>query len=62
MKKYLSNTHFHLTLTFQSTIRFHLYREKSANPPDSRDSSEKPMHPAQVCLPHGAEPVYEDPQ
>lgn len=56
------HTPIHLTLTFQSTIRFHLYREKSANPPDSRDSSEKPMRHAQVCLPYGAEPMYEDPQ
>ena len=62
MKKYLSNTHFQVNLTFQSLIQFHLCRGKSANPPDSRDSSEKPMHPAQVCLPYKTKSVYEDPQ
>ena len=62
MKKYLSNTHFQVTLTFQSTIRFHLYREKSAYPSEPQDPPEKSGSHAQVCLPHGAEPVYEDPQ
>lgn len=56
------HTSIHLNFTFQSTIQFHLCCGKSANPPDSRESSEKPMHPAQVCLPYRTEPLYEDPQ
>ena len=62
MKKFPVNTHIHLTLTFQSTFQFHLYREKSAYPSEPQDPPEKSGRHAQVCLPYRTEPLYEDPQ